>query len=35
MRVRGASMNSMPYSVEINDIPAFLDLKQSPEMFGR
>jgi len=28
-------MISIPYSIEINDIPAFLDLKQSAEMFGR
>jgi peptidoglycan/xylan/chitin deacetylase (PgdA/CDA1 family) len=35
MRVRKGSIHSMPYSVEINDIPAFLDMKQSPETFGR
>jgi hypothetical protein len=28
-------MISLPYSVEINDIPALLDLHQSPEYFGR
>lgn len=35
MRVKTGSMISIPYSVEINDIPAFLDLKQSAETFGR
>jgi peptidoglycan/xylan/chitin deacetylase (PgdA/CDA1 family) len=35
MRVNTGSMISLPYSVEINDIPAFLELKQSPEDFGR
>ena len=35
MRVKKGAMLAMPYSVEINDIPAFLDLKQSPETFGR
>jgi allantoinase len=35
MRVRTGSMISIPYSVEINDIPAFIDLKQSAETFGR
>jgi peptidoglycan/xylan/chitin deacetylase (PgdA/CDA1 family) len=35
MRVKTGSMVSIPYSIEINDIPAFLDLKQSPETFGR
>ncbi len=35
MRVNTGSMISIPYSVEINDIPAFLDLKQSAETFGR
>jgi allantoinase len=34
MRVKTGSMISIPYSVEINDIPAFLDLKQSAEAFG-
>ena len=28
-------MIAMPYSVEINDIPALLDLHQSPEVFGQ
>jgi allantoinase len=35
MRVKTGTMISMPYSVEINDIPVFLDLKQSGETFGR
>jgi peptidoglycan/xylan/chitin deacetylase (PgdA/CDA1 family) len=35
MRVKAGTMLSMPYSVEINDIPVFLDLKQSGETFGR
>jgi allantoinase len=35
MRVKTGSMIAMPYSVEINDIPAFLDLHQSPEVFGQ
>jgi allantoinase len=35
MRVKKGSMISMPYSVEINDIPALLDLHQSPEYFGQ
>jgi peptidoglycan/xylan/chitin deacetylase (PgdA/CDA1 family) len=35
MRVKKGSMISMPYSVELNDIPAFLDLHRSPEDFGR
>jgi peptidoglycan/xylan/chitin deacetylase (PgdA/CDA1 family) len=35
MRVKSETMFSIPYSCEINDIPAFLDLKQSPETFGR
>ena len=35
MRVKKGSMISLPYSVEINDIPALLDLHQSPEYFGR
>jgi allantoinase len=34
MRVNTGSMISIPYSVEINDIPAFVDLKQSAENFG-
>jgi peptidoglycan/xylan/chitin deacetylase (PgdA/CDA1 family) len=35
MRVKKGSMVSIPYSCEINDIPAILDGKQSPESFGR
>ena len=35
MRVKKGSMTAMPYSVEINDIPALLDLHQSPETFGQ
>lgn len=35
IRVKTGSMISMPYSVEINDIPAFVDLKQNAEAFGR
>jgi allantoinase len=35
MRVKTGKMTAIPYSVEINDIPAFIDLKQSGETFGR
>ena len=35
MNVKSGKMTSMPYSIEINDIPAILDGKQSPELFGR
>jgi peptidoglycan/xylan/chitin deacetylase (PgdA/CDA1 family) len=35
MRVKTGSMLSLPYSIEINDIPAFLDHHQSGEAFGR
>ena len=35
MRVKSGTVLSMPYSIEINDIPAFLDQKQSGETFGR
>jgi allantoinase len=35
MRVKTGSMIAMPYSIEINDIPAMLELKQSGEAFGR
>jgi peptidoglycan/xylan/chitin deacetylase (PgdA/CDA1 family) len=35
MRVKSGAMYSIPYSCELNDIPAFLDLKQSPETFGQ
>ncbi|MFL6796815.1 MAG: hypothetical protein ACJ8F3_05320 [Xanthobacteraceae bacterium] len=35
MRVRKGTMVSMPYSAEINDIPALLGLHQSPETFAQ
>ncbi len=35
MKVRKGSLLSVPYSVEINDIPAFLHLKCSSEQFGQ
>ena len=35
MRVKKGSMISMPYSTELNDIPALLGLHQSPERFGQ
>jgi peptidoglycan/xylan/chitin deacetylase (PgdA/CDA1 family) len=35
VRVKKGQMTSIPYSVEINDIPAILDGKQSAETFGR
>lgn len=35
MRVRSGRMTSIPYSIEMNDIPVLLDLKQSAEVFGR
>ena len=35
MRVRKGAMFSMPYSQELNDIPALLSLHQSPEGFGQ
>lgn len=35
MRVRSGRMTSIPYSIEMNDIPVFLDLKQSAETFGQ
>lgn len=35
MRVKKGSMIAMPYSAEINDIPAMLGLHQSPERFGQ
>ena len=35
MRVKTGSMISMPYSSEINDIPALLGLHMSPEYFGQ
>ena len=35
MRVKTGSMLSMPYSIELNDIPVFLDQGQAPETFGK
>ena len=35
MRVTSGSMLSMPYSIELNDIPVFLDQGQAPETFAR
>jgi len=35
MKVKTGSMLSMPYSIEMNDIPVFLDSGQSPETFGK
>jgi allantoinase len=35
MRVKKGAMFSLPYSSEINDIPALLGLHQSPEGFGQ
>jgi allantoinase len=35
MRVKSGTMLSLPYSVEINDIPVFLEMKQSGESFSR
>ena len=35
MKVKKGSMTSMPYSAELNDIPALLGLHQSPERFGQ
>ncbi|MPZ57142.1 MAG: polysaccharide deacetylase family protein [Rhizobiales bacterium] len=35
MRVKTGSMHSMPYSTELNDIPALIGLHQSPERFGQ
>jgi allantoinase len=35
MRVRKGTMFAMPYSQELNDIPALLGLHQSPERFGQ
>jgi allantoinase len=34
MKVRKGSLVSLPYAIELNDIPAFLDLKQSGEAFA-
>ena len=35
MKVKKGAMISMPYSSELNDIPALLSLHQSPEGFGQ
>ena len=35
MRVKKGSMHSLPYSIELNDIPAFLDLGRSAEDFAK
>ncbi len=35
MRVRNRSLTSIPYSMEINDIPAFLERNMSGEQFGQ
>jgi allantoinase len=35
MRVKTGSMLSIPYSIELNDIPNFLELKRTGEEFGR
>jgi peptidoglycan/xylan/chitin deacetylase (PgdA/CDA1 family) len=35
MKVKRGRMFSIPYSVELNDIPALLGLHQSPERFGQ
>lgn len=35
MQVRRGRMYSMPYSQELNDIPALIGLHQSPERFGQ
>lgn len=35
MKVKSGTMTAIPYSIEINDIPAFLDLKQSAEAFAQ
>ena len=35
MKVKSGSMHSIPYSAEINDIPAMIGLHRSPEEFGR
>lgn len=34
MKVKKGSLVSLPYAIELNDIPAFLDLKQSGETFA-
>jgi peptidoglycan/xylan/chitin deacetylase (PgdA/CDA1 family) len=35
MRVKSGTMISIPYSIEMNDIPAFLDTGQTGEAFGK
>jgi allantoinase len=35
MRVKSGSMISIPYSIEVNDIPVFLDQKKTGEAFGQ
>jgi allantoinase len=35
MRVKSGQMFSLPYSIEINDIPAFLEMKRTGEDFAR
>ena len=35
MAVRTGSMHSIPYSLEVNDFPAFLTMRQSAEGFGQ
>lgn len=35
IRVKTGTMLSLPYSIEINDIPVFLGQGKSPEMFGQ
>jgi allantoinase len=35
MRVKSGQMYSIPYSIEVNDIPAFVDKKHTAEAFGR
>ena len=35
VKVKEGSLISIPYSIEVNDIPALLDLKQSGERFGQ
>lgn len=35
MRVKTGSMISIPYSIEVNDIPVFVDQKKTGEAFGK
>src|SRR5690606_5592485 len=35
MKVKSGSLVSLPYAIEVNDIPAIIDLKQSGEQFGQ